>query len=269
MSNFQNILNGINAMGTLFVDNNNFRGIINNTLRGFFPKLIDQDINILLVFTIFLVDIIYIKYNINDDIYKNLLTYENNKDIKSIILLLLPFINDKDNNYLLNKLTDLNELLYKYPNRNIDKNILLGERKNILEEYFEFGNFSIGLIDKNDPNMLLNIINPHKLIYDIIYHNFLATIQTLEIMNGKYYINWVNIVPINLEIYKGSNLYRATINKIADINLNISSPITDTLYYSGLWFGDIYNIYRIKFFEEIKEYKWIIQWLIADIDIDN
>ena len=44
----------------------------------------------------------------------------------------------------------------------------------------------------------------------MIYHNFIGLLYTLEIMNGKYYINWNHILPINLLNFKQKKIYLST-----------------------------------------------------------
>ena len=64
----------------------------------------------------------------------------------------------------------------------------------------------IGLLNSRNENLLDLFPNNNKLIYDIIDHNFVGLIKTLEIINGKFYINWVNIVPLNTENYNESKI---------------------------------------------------------------
>ncbi len=255
MNKIDTLLINVKKMQKQFV-NEELILIIKKTVINMFPNLNSIDIDILNILTIFLIDLISYKYHFkNSDEYFEQWKNKNNRDIKRVVLLLLPFINDKDDNYLLKKLTDLNELLYKYPNQNIKKSILLREKKEILKIDFEFGNMAIGLINNNtNDDIILDLIKPYKLIYEIIYNNFLATIQTLEIMNAKYYINWINIVPLRIDNYKQSELYIST--KKAFMNKDINNF---SLYYSGLWIGDFYNIFRIKFYEEIKNIYWLIE----------
>ena len=37
--------------------------------------------------------------------------------------------------------------------------------------------------------------------------NLIAIIENLKIINGKLYVNWINIVPITEEEYKNSDIY--------------------------------------------------------------
>jgi hypothetical protein len=103
----------INRTPFKFVDVS-FKEKIHSVVRDLFPKLNKEDITVLQILTTFIVDLISFKYHFdktNQD-YKNQWTQNNNRDIKGVILLLLPFIDDKENGYLLKSLQDLNHLLY-------------------------------------------------------------------------------------------------------------------------------------------------------------
>jgi hypothetical protein len=240
-----------------FIDSD-FKSYIINVINNFFPILNTNDKYILNILTIFLIDLICYKYNFikNNSEYINQWKQNNNRDIKSVLLLLLPFIDDKNNNELLNKLTDLNHLLYSKNELNINNNLIkLNRNQELFEEYFKFGNMGIGLLNKSDT--LLKLYNNNdKLIYKIIYHNLLGLLQSLEIMNGKYYINWINIIPFNLNNYYDSNFYNITVETINKITIEILPTLS--LNYNGLWIGDYYNILKIKFYEELKKIKWLI-----------
>ena len=69
-----------------------------------------------------MVDFISFKYGFEDKTNYYLQWEQNNYgDVKGVILLLLPFIDDKDNSFLLKTLTDLNHLIYSKSERNIPK----------------------------------------------------------------------------------------------------------------------------------------------------
>lgn len=68
-----------------------------------------------------------------------------------------------------------------------------------------------------------------KLIYKIIHHNYLGLNRTLQIMNGKYYVNWINIVPIlysyeNELVFKESNLYKKTNDGLNLLKTYLNNP---------------------------------------------
>lgn len=255
--------------------NNNFLdtkhiNIIETVVRDLFPRLNNSDINILQKLTIFIVDLISFKYNFQkEDKYYDQWKQNNNQDIKGVTLLLLPYINDMNNSELLNQLLDLNHLLFNGDDKQIIKsNELLYEERNIvLKNKFKFGNMAIGLLDENNNIMLDLYKNNDKTIYYIIVQHVKSIVQTLEMINSKLYINWVNIIPLNLNNYHSNYLYMNTKNQILYNQQNnkeyiqnhiINCLLENIIRYNGLWFGDIYNILRVKFYEDIKELKWLI-----------
>lgn len=262
--NYTPLLINIEKIPLKFVDKMakpQFKSIISNVVKNLFPNLDINDINILVILTTYVIDLISMKYGFNNNImYTKQWEQNNYRDIKGVILLLLPYIDDKENGYLFNKITDLNQLLYAYKEQNIPEYINTLERETILSTHFEFGPMGIGMINSNNDNLLDLYENNEKTIYKVIFHNFIGLLQTLEIMNGKFYINWINIVPLNTNNYKESHLYMKTIERINLINNNPIEMILNTnlTSYYGLWFGDLYNVMRIKLYEEAKPIKWLI-----------
>ena len=279
------ITHKINKTIARFVDVS-FEKEIHYVVKDFFPKLNNEDIQILQALTTFIVDLISFKYHFdktNQD-YKNQWTQNNNRDIKGVILLLLPFIDDKENGYLLKSLQDLNHLLYNTEtekdfnkSNSIPSSILkLSRDDEEVKNKFKYGNMAIGLLKKSKKQSnILNLYNNNeKLIYTIIYNNFSGLLQTLDIMNGKLYINWININPLNLPNYKASQLFKQSKKALRNfknkINIIQKTQMPDPVIiineleninlteYSGLWFGDIYNVFRNKYYEDAKKIKWLL-----------
>ena len=259
MKELLNYIENRNKDKLKFIKKNLFIETIKDTIKNFFPSLNYEDIHVLEELTIFTVDIISFKYGFEqgDDYY--LQWQQNNcSDIKGVILLLLPFIDDKDNSYLLRKLTDLNHMIYSKSGKYIPKNILELERDQILQTHFKYGNMGIGLLpfSKDIPNDVLLDLYPknEKLIYKVIEDNFYGLLQTLDIINGKTYINWINIQPLNLINYHNSYLYKETEYLFLN-NFSESTLKSINIDYGGLWIGDIYNVIRNYYYEEGKKVK--------------
>ena len=261
------LLNNIRNSQKIFITNN-FTNEIKKVVRNFFPKLNQQDIEIIQDLTVFVVELISNKlsFDKNNKDYYDQWTQNNNRDIKGVILLLLPFIDDKDNSYLLKKISDLNQLLYSPIGKKYIPNSLKNEVRNntFLSTYFEFGNMGIGLLKSDSENLLDLYPNDNKLIYDIICHNFLGLLKTLEIMNGKYYVNWINYSPLNLENYYESKIFKDTENKLNELERIVSNQNSFIeleknmmINYSGLWIGNFYNIIRVNYYENAKKIKWL------------
>ncbi len=225
---------------------------INNFIKNWFKKLNNQDLIVLSDLTYFLINHIKNLFNItNIDQYRK----NNYQDTKAILLLLLPYINEEGTN-IYNNISDLNEIVCskKYI-ESINSNILKDSINNIIKEYFKFSNFGVGLLNDSH-NQLLNLnIDGIKLIYIIIQNNFISLLNTLSMINGKMYINWLNITPIinyyDSKIYSNTNLLLDEKNVDKIVNLDYSN-------YYGLYIGEFYNIYRNIFYKDIKKIKWLI-----------
>ena len=50
-----------------------------------------------------------------------------------------------------------------------------------------------------------------------MYHNFISLLDALFIVNGKLYVNWINIQPITLNNYKTRRIYIKTQQLIATL----------------------------------------------------
>ena len=258
----EKLINNIKEKSLKFIKNDFFKDKIKDVVNNFFPNLNREDLNVIETLTIFTVDFISFKYGFKqeDDYY--LQWQQNNcSDIKGVILLLLPFIDDKNNSYLLKKIVDLNHILYSKSERYISNKILDIERDGsdgALQTHFKYGNMGLSLLPfkKNDKtDVLLDLYpNNEKLIYRVIIKNFYGLLQTLDIINSKCYINWVNIQPLNLNNYNKSHIYIKTDEYFKSNDFNPLSTIN--LNYSGLWLGDFYNVIRNKFYEEGKYLKW-------------
>ena len=252
MNKFNEIISNINNLNNTNMENNE-QLYIKQTIESLFIKLNIDDINVLKTLLIYLVVRINKLFIYDDNNFKQF-KKNNNQDMKGILLLLLPYINDdKVNVYF--KLKDLNELILT---KNLSKSDFNLERSVVLNTHFKYTNIGIGLIDTDD-EIKLNDEIYQKLIYKIIYHNFMALNETLSIINGKLYVNWVNICPLSEENYKTSNIYINTQNKIDNvINKIISYDLNDLYSYNGLYIGEFYNVYRNIYFESIKKVKWFI-----------
>ena len=284
---FDKILNYFKTQKYTFI-NYSLSNNIKKTVNILFPNLNTQDSEVLFLFTENIIEKIsnYLNFNEKDDNYYKQWIQNNYRDIKGIILLLLPFIDDNNTKNMI----DLNQYLYA-PIKSKIPDLSKKNRMDILKSEFKFSNMSLGLLNKTSLD-LFEEDEKMKLIYKIIHHNYLGLNRTLQIMNGKYYVNWINIVPIlysydeNKLVFKESDLYKKTNDGLSLLKTYLDNPkeffnFTQHKYY-GLYFGDIYNTIKIKLYDEIKHIKWlifslpvstgniyIIQYLNRQINFDN
>lgn len=218
-NNISNYNNGLNGYDDL-------KSIINICLGDMFPKLdIDSfDYSYLYHMVYNLILTIKKKFNIPKRDLIEQFKQNNYRDTRSCILLLIPFIDDKNDNKLFKKIYDLNQILYFDPLKTeIDKNLFNYEMTEARKLYFPICNFSLGLINENNELKLVNE-NGEKLIYEIMYNNYISLIETLTRINGKLYVNWINIRPINFSMFK-------QYKKILNDNTN-GIIINNTNYYN-------------------------------------
>ena len=111
MTQFENLINNIKNYKYKFIDNNFDRSIKKN-IKELFPGLNDYDFDILFFTTKYLIEDISIRFGFkNEEKYYKQWTQNSGRDIKSTTLMLLPYINDKNNYKLFKKLSDLNQIL--------------------------------------------------------------------------------------------------------------------------------------------------------------
>ena len=205
-----------------------------------------DDINTLIYFSMFIMNIITHKLNIDkDDI--TLLWTDNN--IFAILLLLLPYI---DSTYY-DMIHELNDIINFIGTESLDLGTMTNSKK------------IFDLLNNTHEN--IKEINDNEYIYAIIYYNIIYLIETIDIIKSKLYINWTNTIPITIQEYKNISLYSKTIdlfstfkdkkNIIDFINKNEINNIK-FINYSGLWVGDIYNVIRNDLFINIKKIKYFI-----------
>jgi hypothetical protein len=259
MIKINDLINEIKNYNYIFV-NKNLKINIRETVEELFPNLSNEDSNILYIFSLYLIEDISIRFNFtNEEKYIYQWLQNNKRDIKSIILMLLPYINDKNNNY--KKITDLNQILCNIDDNKIPNYFLTIKRSEMLKNLFPFSNFSLGLMDNNNNDLLNLYENNEKLIYHNLHHNFVSILETLYIMNGKLYVNWINITPISHLEYKKSKIYLKTRSKL---DLWLSSYSNDNKHdnflknYKGLYLGDYYNVFRNCYYKSIKKIKWVL-----------
>jgi hypothetical protein len=241
---------------------NQFKKYIIEFFNNWFTNLNKNDLDVLIEITFFLIIRIQKLFFIKDSDLIFQFTKNNNQDIKAITLLYLPYLNDDLTN-LYNNLYDLNEIICS---KNINEQIFEMDKTDALKEYFKYSTIGLGLVDKNKK---INLeIDGEKMIYKIIFNKLISLLNTLSIINGKLYINWINITPLTLENYKDSNIYKETHNpkngdeltheKLYRTVNNYLNSRYDVYSYNGLYIGEFYNVYRNIYYEDIKKVKWII-----------
>ncbi|VVU95164.1 hypothetical protein CPAV1605_889 [seawater metagenome] len=223
-----------------------FQNTIKNIINQIFIVLNAQDKKFLFILTKDLIEEIAIRNNFDptSDYYNQF--YQNNfQDIKAIINLTLPYIDDANNYKNHKNLNFLNDLLQPKSTFNSDK------IKTLTNNEFKFCNIAYDLLRYQE-----NIWVPYEDIYNVLVNNYYALLHTLEVISGKLYVNWINIRPLSIDSFKNSKLYRKTLESYNDLKIN--PTLEQMKKYRGLYLGDIYNTIVQDFYLKIKKAKWLI-----------
>lgn len=221
-------------MNNIFTSNV-FKNIIyKNVIINTFPSLNTHHSNLLFNYLINILSIIQIQFCItDDDLYIKQICQHDYKDIRGILFILLPYINNDGD---ISKIKSFNDIYIK-KQKNIDVNIS--------QPTYVYSNLQYNrcIRNKND-------------IREILYsdehldHNYKLLIETIKIISNKLCINWLNVVPYNMKTFMESKLYKNTNENI--IYERYQDDVNNCLYI-----GDIYNVCANDFYNNVKNIKWL------------
>ena len=178
--------------------NPNRKLYINNFIRKkILTNLIKEEFNNIITYLNFIIEYISIRFEINNteyDLFWHQLTQNNHRDIISFFNLLLPYIDDKEGSFCLHKQIE----------RLSDISTKLDTSKNINDETINkylISNIQYNLYSNTEFNLSINEIS----------HNFLLLLETIDHISNKLFVNWLNVVPITIDNYTETNLYKNSI----------------------------------------------------------
>ena len=241
-----------------------------NKIDQTFIRLNNKDKRIIKVLLIHLIDLISYKHFFdllekkNNYNYSHQWIMNNFLDTRACLNLILPYIDDKNNEYLYKHLVNLSQIISVYNIKKITTSDLKKSLDYFNTKFCKWSNFIVGILPHQYKDFSFFENNCHK-IYHILFHNYMCVFETLQITQSKLYINWINITPISNQpaLFKNTNLYLESNEKINELknilqNDNIEQFIKWNNNYRGLWLGDIYNTCVHNFYLSIKNMKWII-----------
>jgi hypothetical protein len=250
-----------------------FRAILANDPDGIIRKLLPQlertQFDYLIDILCNLVNNIISLFHIEkpNDFRQSLLA-DKGRDIISLFLLLLPFIENKDDvdrqgdeKENLTKLQKLEDLYVKkeMSHENDDISKVSPRYKYMNIQY----NRCVRPHTKND--------TPIERPFDIshIEHNYILLLQTIQQIANRLYVNWTNIVPITN--YKKHQIYSDTVNAIKNHTISdtrLQLPPKNITYTSTrqhiviksnhLYVGTIYETVYHQLYKKIKNVKWLL-----------
>jgi hypothetical protein len=223
-------MNIINKSFKINIDN------IKSVLDGIFPNLNYKDKIIIIDYTTQIIKYIACRFCFDleeEEIYYKQFNKNNFRDIKSVINLLLPYIDDVNGTYVLHQqVTTLSDIAK--PNiTNINYDRSLND-----DEIYRFSEIDL-------------------------YINYKLILDTLNVSSNKLYINWLNCLPYTLTKYKESLLWKQSYyfdinkNKFNFIDKDIKDLRCDFDYY-GIHIYDIYNCCNQFLFQHILPIKWLL-----------
>lgn len=237
MSNdiFSNLKNDMFSRFKYIKQNDEKYIYVNNLLiTRFFPLLVQSDKTVLTDAVVILINYIIVKYNIVDNnAYWHQLTQNNMADLRALLNLCLPFIDDNDDKKKA-QLINLKDLFLKkngdkYYYTNSQYNRCVREVKNIIERPY---------------------------LLDYFTHHLYLLLMSIESISNKLYVNWIDVLPIPMNKYKQTQIYLSTIDKMNSGQIILYKNYIDVR--SGLSFQEMYNVICNQLFNEIKNIKWLI-----------
>lgn len=199
-----------------------------------------------------ILNVIYVKYSFGNGpaLWKQLIQ-NSYMDLRSILNMLLPFIDDLDGEKR-NALKTLEDLYldidedgkYRYTNSQINRCIRFYDEKK----------------DK------INIVK-RPYILEYLYDHTRMLAHSISALANKLYINWLDVIPLTINNYKETQIYRQTLKKIYK---KTGDPITAVFvdHYTdltpGLGYDDIYNVAMNHLYQEIADMKWMIYDVVIE-----
>ena len=261
---------------------------IKNVIKNIFIKLISEQLNILQEFIIILIDVIACKYNFTSETINSFfkqISQNENRDIISIMYLILPYIDDKNSFELYKKIEKLEDITCMKKNTNNET-----ENKYIISNY-QYSRY-INLENKNildDKEVAKRVYKNSEYygeyrygIYDLEM-SFKLVLSTIDKISSKLYINWINIIPLTIEDYKETDkyknsfyynetqkkfLYQDIFSKEENIftfwDLNLYSNLRQ---YGGITADDLFNTIYVFLFNQI--FNSGTKWLLYEKQIEN
>jgi hypothetical protein len=262
----------------------NIKVYIKTVIDKLFPNLNVIECGVLTELIHIIVDTLMYKLNLSDNINKFIsqLTENDNRDMIGIIYLILPYIDDKNDYELFKKIKRLEDITCLKTNdkNEINKYVITNFQ---YSRYFEIQDDTyFQYINK------FNFFNKTNKIYEYKFNILdleIATklvLDTIELVNSKLYINWINIIPLTINNFKESKKYKnnfyydningkykyKTINGIEkDFDFWDLEYSNDLRRYSGMSANDLFNTIYVYLFKDL--YESGTKWLIYEKQIIN
>ena len=233
-------------------------------IKNIFINLIENELYVIQIFTITIIDILACKFNYSKKTINEFfiqITLNRNSDIISIMYLILPYIDDRNNFELYKQIYRLKDITCKKKtdidlnDKSINPYLICNYQ---YSRYFDKDVLN-NQIQKFDPKNNDSYNEYLYTIYDLEI-SFKLVLETIEQINSKLYINWINILPISIVNYQESKKYKNSFdynenenkflfkidNDEHDFNfwnLDVEDPLA---IYGGITAKDVFNTILIS-----------------------
>jgi hypothetical protein len=202
-----------------------FKLYIYRDIDTIFPLLNKTEKDLIKRMMISLLVLIYKRFNFEiEQTFYIQLSDNNNQDIRMILFLLFPYMNDNDNFKIHKRIQYLKDLSLNLENTNIQYDRYFGEENDYDKNKYEY-----------------NILD--------IYNNYLVSYDTIHKCAYHLYCNWKQVIPLTLTNYQNSYIYQHTIR-------NDEIPNNDQI--TGLDVRDYYHAIINDMFYDVLKYKWLM-----------
>lgn len=221
----------------LDIDDNPFTELFKNNIYVdidyIFPLLNTNEKNLIKKMMISLLTLIYFKFHFESELqFYTQLSNNNNQDIRMVLFLLLPYIDDVNNFQLYKSILNLKDL-------SISKDGL-GNTYKTNVQYDRYFNLDQSIKYEYE----YNIID--------VYNNYIASYYTINKCAHHLYCNWDQIIPLTLLNYSESYIYKDTISTINE------QGIPNNTSLKGLDIRDYYHSFINDMYLDVLPYKWLM-----------
>jgi hypothetical protein len=239
------------------IDNNFKMILMNEVISKSYPKLILSHKELLLKNLLKIINLLSLIYNFNKDKEKYLHEfYQNNfQDLRWITSMLIEYTANPEN------ITSFYDF-YKTKSKIVNEK----ELEKVVAPKYLFTNVQFGRINRED-------VKEIEFNEEFINHNTNLFLMSIQESAHKFYVNWMDILPISLIEYPTLQLFDNTTdliknNKLKELEvIDEKETVDENLeYYHSIHINDIYNVLRNFLYEEIKSTKIFIYDLI---DVKN
>ena len=214
---------------------NNIHKMVTNIINNKFIKLNKTDKEILIKYLY--KTVLLIGYYINNDNYINQISMNNQQDVFSMLVLLMPFYK-LEKSYILNSLSEIFNNSTEKAKKEYESSYYIDHKNINVEEYFK--------------------------------NNLKAINNTMKMVNNNLLINWINIFPYTISDLQ-DNKIKNNFQKLLDSNgfitnselfFDIETNNPDFIDYNKtnflLGYDSLLGTLKNFLYDDIKTIKWII-----------